>query len=69
MPTDPAPNQFIRYAGLAFQMLFIIGVGAWAGIWLDGYLKTHTPWFTIGGSLGGLGVALYQVIRSLTRNE
>ena len=57
----------MRYAGLAFQMLFIIGLGAWAGVWLDARLGTRTPWFTIGLSLAGLALALYQVIRGLTR--
>lgn len=66
-PDEQPANQFMRYAGLAFQMLLIIGIGAWAGVWLDGHFATRTPWYTIGLSLLGLGVALYQVIRSLTR--
>jgi ATP synthase protein I len=58
----------MRYAGIAFQMLLIIGVFTWAGVWLDGRAPAgRTPWFTIGLSLSGLGLALYQVIRSLTR--
>ncbi len=57
----------MRYAGLAFQMLLIIGAGAWAGVWLDARMGLRTPWFTIGLSLLGLGLALFQVIRGLTR--
>ena len=57
----------MRYAGLAFQMLLLIGAGVWAGTWLDARVGTTTPWFTIGLALLGLGLALYQVIRSLTQ--
>ena len=56
-----------KYSGLGFQMLAIIGLGAFAGIKLDAYFHTRTPWFTIGLMLLGVVVALYQVIRSLTR--
>ena len=56
-----------KYSGLGFQMLAIIGLGAFAGLRLDAYFRTRTPWFTIGLMLLGVVVALYQVIRSLTR--
>ena len=57
-----------KYSGMAFQMLAAIGLSAWAGIWLDGHYRTRTPWFTIGLMLLGVLVALYQVIRSLTKS-
>ena len=74
-PTSPQPGEtdsdrlrtVAKYSGLAFQMLAIIGIGAFAGIKLDAYFHTRTPWFTIGLMLLGVVVALYQVIRSLTR--
>lgn len=56
-----------KYSGIAFQMLATIGLSAWAGVWLDGHFRTKTPWFTIGLMLAGVLVALYQVIRSLTK--
>ena len=74
-PTSPKPSEsdadrlrtVAKYSGLGFQMLAIIGIGAFAGIKLDAYFHTRTPWFTIGLMLLGVIVALYQVIRSLTR--
>ncbi|UOQ54459.1 AtpZ/AtpI family protein [Hymenobacter cellulosivorans] len=62
-------RAFAKYSGLAFQMLAIIGVCAWAGIKLDEYVHNDKPWYTIGLMVFGLIAATYQVIRSLSRNE
>lgn len=81
MPNAPAPGPspesdasspdrirtVAKYSGIAFQMLATIGLSAWAGVWLDGHFHSKTPWFTIGLMLAGVLVALYQVIRSLTK--
>lgn len=58
-----------KYSGIAFQMLATIGLSAWAGIWLDRHFQTKTPWWTIGLMLFGVLVALWQVIRGLTKGE
>ena len=58
----------MKYSGLAFQMLAIIGGSAWLGIWLDGRLHTQ-PWLTIGLLLLGVFLAVFQVIRSLTKES
>ncbi|GAA4046119.1 hypothetical protein GCM10022409_35240 [Hymenobacter glaciei] len=76
MPTSPDPQPtgsdrrqaIMKYSGLAFQMLGIIGGSAWLGIWLDGRLNTG-PWLTIGLLLLGVFVAVFQVIRSLTKES
>ncbi len=57
-----------KYSGIAIQMLATIGLSAWAGVWLDAHFHTKTPWYTIGLMLAGVLVALYQVIRSLTKS-
>ena len=78
MPTPPAPppggsnnrlRAFAKYSGLAFQMLAIIGGSTWLGTWLDARYHSRNPWFTIGLMLLGVLVALFQVIRSLTRES
>ncbi|MBX0292722.1 AtpZ/AtpI family protein [Hymenobacter sp. HSC-4F20] len=56
-----------RYSGIGAQMLATIGLSTWAGYWLDGHFHTKTPWFTLGLMLLGLFAALYNVIRSVTR--
>jgi F0F1-type ATP synthase assembly protein I len=58
----------MKYSGLAFQMLAIIGGSAWLGYWLDGRMGTG-PWLTIGLLLLGVFAAVFQVIRSLTKES
>ena len=58
-----------KYSGIAVQMFATIGLSAWAGIWLDGHFHTKTPWYTISLMLAGVFLALYQVIRGLTKGE
>ena len=73
-PDSPPPGSdrlraFAKYSGIAFQMLAIIGLSTWLGLWLDGHYHTATPWFTIGLMLFGVFGALYQTIRSLTKES
>ena len=65
-PAEQASNV-AKYSGIAFTMLAIIGLSAWLGTWLDGHFHNKTPYFTVGLMVLGLFVALYQVIRSLTK--
>jgi F0F1-type ATP synthase assembly protein I len=66
---EKKPNESLRnyakYSGIGFQMIVIIGFFAWAGVKLDDWLKTATPWFTILGCLIGVGAAMYNIIRQL----
>jgi len=66
-PSDPDRSALAKYSGIAVQMAAIIGLSTWAGVWLDGHFRPHTPWFTIGLTLTGIFLALYQVIRSVSR--
>jgi len=56
-----------KFSGIAVQMIAIIGLSTWAGVWLDSHFQTKTPWYTIGLTLTGIFGALYQVIRSATQ--
>lgn len=60
-------SALAKYSGIAIQMFAIIGLSTWAGVWFDGHFHTTTPWFTIGLTLSGIFLALFQVIRSVTR--
>ncbi|CAN5168599.1 hypothetical protein BH09BAC2_BH09BAC2_14540 [soil metagenome] len=42
-PVTKSQNDLWRYAGLATQFLVAIGIGVFAGIKLDDYLKTGMP--------------------------
>lgn len=60
-------NPYIRYTGLAMQMLVTIGVGVFLGLKLDEWVGTTTPWFTIGCSLFFIAAALISLIRGLPK--
>jgi len=59
------PNYFLKYSGIAFQMLATIGLAAWAGTKLDEYYTVKNHWFTIFLLLFGVIGSIYVVVRSL----
>jgi F0F1-type ATP synthase assembly protein I len=67
MTEKPTPNPYIRYSGMAFQLLGTIAAGVVLGQWIDGYFGTHTPWWTMGLTLFFTIGALYSLIRSITQ--
>ena len=54
-------NNYAKYSGLAFEMLGIIILGVWGGIKLDALIDTK-PLFSVVLSLGGVALAVYQMI-------
>jgi F0F1-type ATP synthase assembly protein I len=60
-------NSYIKYAGLAFQMLVIIGGMTYLGNYLDNKWQFNTPWMTICLALLGVTAAMYQVIKSVNK--
>ncbi|RZK25613.1 MAG: AtpZ/AtpI family protein, partial [Hymenobacter sp.] len=60
-------SSLARYSGIAVQMVAIIGLSAWAGVWLDGHFQPKTPWYTVGLTLAGVTLAMVQVIRSASQ--
>lgn len=58
-------NNYVKYSGIVFQMLAIIGVFAFIGYKIDEHRQSKQPLITAGLSLIGVVVAFYQVIRSL----
>jgi F0F1-type ATP synthase assembly protein I len=55
-------NNYARYSGMAFEMLFIIAAGVFGGMKLDEWLHTQ-PILTVVFSLAGVAVAFYVVIK------
>jgi F0F1-type ATP synthase assembly protein I len=73
-PEPPRPNSdrmaaIAKYSGIAFQMLATIGLSAWFGTFLDRRLALKYPWFTVSLLLLGVLMALWQVIRGLTKES
>lgn len=55
-------NNYARYSGMAFEMLFIIALGVFAGIKLDHVLQSE-PICSIICSLTGIAISFYVVIK------
>ena len=62
-------KNYIKYAGIGFQMLTVIGVFAFIGHKIDDKRNSDKPLFTALFGLIGVVIALYQVVRSLLKNK
>jgi F0F1-type ATP synthase assembly protein I len=64
MKSDQKPifSGYGHYSGVAIQMGLLIFLGTYGGIKLDAYLNI-SPLFTIVGSLSGITLAIYLVIK------
>lgn len=58
-------NNYIKYSGLGFQMIVIIGIFSFAGYKLDQSMHHQTQWVTAVLSLIGVFVSLYIILKSL----
>ena len=56
-------KSYARYSGMALQMIVIIGLMTYAGVWLDERREAVTPVFTLVFSLVGVFAALYSVLK------
>jgi F0F1-type ATP synthase assembly protein I len=56
-------DDFIRYSGLAFEMIAIMGIGVWAGVKIDQWLNLSFPAFTLGLMILSVIGAVYHAIR------
>jgi ATP synthase protein I len=61
------PNNYLKYSGIAFQMIATILLGAWAGIALDDHFKVESHMFTVVLMLVSVIASMYLVIRSLMK--
>ena len=60
-------DKYLEFVNIAFQMGIIIAAGVLLGIWLDKKFPNDFSGFTIGVSLLGVFIALYQVIRRVIK--
>jgi uncharacterized protein (DUF983 family) len=60
-----AINAYAKYTGMAFQMIVIIGIFAFAGYKIDEAAHHDTQWVTAAMSLAGVFISLILVIRSV----
>ena len=64
---DKPLNAYVKYSGLGFQMIAIIGVFAFAGHKIDESAHHEVKWVTAALSLAGVFISLYIVIVSLKK--
>lgn len=61
------PSNFLRYSGMAMQMLGTILVFTYAGYKLDQWQMNKTPIWTLVLSLTSIAASLYLLIRSMPK--
>ena len=64
---DKPVNAYMKYSGLAFQLLASIGIFGWLGYKLDQYVGLEFPAFMLLFGLLAFGGMLYQVYKSLNQ--
>ena len=64
---DKPLNAYVKYSGLGFQMIAVIGVFAFAGYKIDESAHHQVKWVTAALSLIGVFISLYIVIVSLKK--
>ena len=74
--TEPSPNKklrpynsYLKYSGLAFQLLASIGIFGWLGYLLDQYLQIKFPAFMLLLGFMGFGGMMFQVYRSIKQDN
>lgn len=60
-----ALNSYVKYTGVAFQMMAIIGLSAYIGYKTDQYYEHKTQWVTAIACVLGVFLSIYQTIRQL----
>jgi ATP synthase protein I len=61
-------NAYLKYSGLAFQMLAVMAFGVWSGMKLDSYFNLKFPVFLVILSLTSIIASLLVVIKNLPKD-
>ncbi|KQS33654.1 AtpZ/AtpI family protein [Dyadobacter sp. Leaf189] len=61
-------SKFLKYSGLATQMLGTILLFTWGGYKLDEYQQNEVPVWTLVLSLTSIAGSLYMLIRSFSKS-
>ncbi len=62
-------NDYIKYAGMGFQMLAIIGIFTWVGVKLDARSASDTPLYTAILALLGVIIGIYTALRDFIKRK
>lgn len=61
----PPGFDYVKYSGMAFQMIGMIVICTFGGLWLDKKIAINLPIFTLLGILIGIAASLYHVLKKL----
>lgn len=64
---DGGVKPYLKYSGLAFQMIGVMVLAAWGGMKLDEHFGTQNPWFTIVLLIVAVVASMGLVIYSLNK--
>ncbi|WP_149242720.1 AtpZ/AtpI family protein [Dyadobacter sp. 32] len=64
---DSTPSRFLKFSGVAMQMLGTILIFTYGGYRLDEHQQNSVPVWTLILSLGSIGASLYLLIRSISK--
>ena len=62
-------KQYMKYSGIAFQMISVLLLALWGGQKLDEAMGMKNPIFTVVLLLLGVGGSMYLVIKGVTKKE
>jgi len=60
-------NSAVKYSTIGFQMIATIGLLTFIGYKIDEHRQSKTNLITAAFALAGVGIALYQAIRQVTK--
>jgi F0F1-type ATP synthase assembly protein I len=66
-PEHKSTKQWLKYSGLAIQMIATILVFVWIGNYLDGHMNNKYPLFTLGLGVAAIILVLYKLIIDMSK--
>ncbi|TAF33433.1 MAG: AtpZ/AtpI family protein [Cytophagales bacterium] len=63
------PSPFLKYSGLAFEMIAALALGAFLGNWLDEKNNNQTSYWTLGLSFLFLVASFWRMVISLQKSN
>lgn len=66
-PREDNVKPYLKYSGIAFQMIGAMVLAAYAGLKLDAHFQTKNPWFTIVLLVLAVVASMILVILSLNK--
>lgn len=72
-PKNPLPRKqlsnYLKYSGLAFQMIGAIIITGWLGSFIDKQVQNEKPIWTLVLMLFGVVTSIYLLIKSVTKEK